>query len=131
MKRFFSKYLPQEGQGLVEYALLLVLVSVVVLGILMVLGPTVGNVFTDVINALGGGSNITITKANYDDGTVHLDATVDGGYDPSVTLTASPGGVMEARKDHYHRIVRNLSGCPCTITVTSSAGGSATVRVGP
>ncbi len=43
-----------EGQGLVEYALILVLVAVVVIAILTVLGPQVGNVFSKVNCHLGG-----------------------------------------------------------------------------
>jgi pilus assembly protein Flp/PilA len=44
--------LPRKGQGLVEYALILVLVAIVVIVILLVLGPTVGNVFSNVVAAL-------------------------------------------------------------------------------
>jgi pilus assembly protein Flp/PilA len=36
----------EKGQGLVEYALILVLVAVVVIAVLMVLGPIIGNVFS-------------------------------------------------------------------------------------
>ncbi len=42
-------FLPKErekGQGLVEYALILVLVAIVVIAALMILGPIVGNVFS-------------------------------------------------------------------------------------
>lgn len=42
----------EEGQGLVEYALILVLVAVVVIIVLAVLGPTIGNIFSNVINGL-------------------------------------------------------------------------------
>jgi pilus assembly protein Flp/PilA len=42
----------QEGQGLVEYALILVLVAIVVIAILLLLGPVVGNVFSSVIENL-------------------------------------------------------------------------------
>jgi pilus assembly protein Flp/PilA len=35
----------ESGQGLVEYALILVLVAVVVIGVLMVLGPSIKNIF--------------------------------------------------------------------------------------
>jgi pilus assembly protein Flp/PilA len=46
-------YLPrEEGQGLVEYALILVLVAIVVIAILMILGPQIGNVFSRVTSAL-------------------------------------------------------------------------------
>ncbi len=46
-------YLPrEEGQGLVEYALILVLVAVVVIVILALLGPAIGNIFSNVISHL-------------------------------------------------------------------------------
>ena len=46
-------YLPrEEGQGLVEYALILVLVALVVLAVLMILGPQIANVFSQLTNAL-------------------------------------------------------------------------------
>ncbi|MDQ4074928.1 MAG: Flp family type IVb pilin [Chloroflexota bacterium] len=46
-------YLPEEeGQGLVEYALILVLVAVVVIAILAVLGPQLGTVVNDVTNGV-------------------------------------------------------------------------------
>lgn len=45
--------LPQEeGQGLVEYALILVLVAIVVIAILLLLGPTIGNVFSNLVSNL-------------------------------------------------------------------------------
>ncbi len=36
------------GQGLVEYALILVLVAVVVIAVLLLLGPMIGNTFSTV-----------------------------------------------------------------------------------
>ncbi len=47
-------YLPEEreGQGLVEYALIIVLVSIVVIILLSLLGGTVGNVFSRISNSL-------------------------------------------------------------------------------
>ena len=42
----------EEGQGLVEYALILVLVAIVVIAILMILGPQIGNVFSRVTSGL-------------------------------------------------------------------------------
>jgi len=46
-------FLPhEEGQGLVEYALILVLVAIVVIVILSLLGPAVGNVFRNIVNAI-------------------------------------------------------------------------------
>jgi pilus assembly protein Flp/PilA len=46
-------FLPREdGQGLVEYALILVLVAVVVIVILALMGPAIGNVFSEIVNAI-------------------------------------------------------------------------------
>jgi len=44
VKTFYA----ESGQGLVEYAFILVLVAIVVYAALSLLGPTVGNMFTDV-----------------------------------------------------------------------------------
>ena len=38
-----------EGQGLVEYALILVFVTIVVIVILFVLGPAIGNTFSNIV----------------------------------------------------------------------------------
>jgi pilus assembly protein Flp/PilA len=39
----------EKGQGLVEYALILVLVAIVVIAILLIMGPVVGNVFSNIV----------------------------------------------------------------------------------
>ncbi len=41
-----------SGQGLVEYALIIVLVAIVVIAALLILGPVVGNAFSTVNNSL-------------------------------------------------------------------------------
>ncbi|MFN3741493.1 MAG: Flp family type IVb pilin [Anaerolineales bacterium] len=43
----------EKGQGLVEYALILVLVAIVVIAVLTFLGPIIGNVFSKINNTLG------------------------------------------------------------------------------
>ena len=45
----------ERGQGLVEYALILVLVAVVVVAALLILGPLIGNVFTKLNSGLING----------------------------------------------------------------------------
>lgn len=46
-------FIPRErGQGLVEYALILVLVVLVVIVILSLLGPAIGNVFSNIVNGI-------------------------------------------------------------------------------
>ncbi len=62
----------EQGQGLVEYALILVLVSIVVIAILLLLGPVVGNVFSNVTTTLrtaaagGSATSLTVTSITID-----------------------------------------------------------------
>jgi pilus assembly protein Flp/PilA len=42
----------EKGQGLVEYALILVLVAVVVIVVLALFGPAIGNIFSNIWQAL-------------------------------------------------------------------------------
>lgn len=42
----------EKGQGLVEYALILVMVALIVIVILSLLGPAIGNVFSNVIDLI-------------------------------------------------------------------------------
>jgi pilus assembly protein Flp/PilA len=44
----------EKGQGLIEYALILVLIAVVVIVVLRILGPQIGNVFSKVSSSLSG-----------------------------------------------------------------------------
>jgi pilus assembly protein Flp/PilA len=46
----------EQGQGLVEYALILALVSIVVIAVLMLLGPIIGNVFSTINSSLSAAS---------------------------------------------------------------------------
>lgn len=42
----------EKGQGLVEYALILVLVAIVVIAALTLLGPTISGIFTSINDGL-------------------------------------------------------------------------------
>lgn len=44
----------ERGQGLVEYALILVLVAIVVIAILALLGPEIANIFSRITQGLSG-----------------------------------------------------------------------------
>jgi pilus assembly protein Flp/PilA len=44
----------EKGQGLVEYALIIVLIAIVVIVALSLLGPVIGNVFTEIATTLQG-----------------------------------------------------------------------------
>ena len=49
LRSFFAK---DDGQGLVEYALILVLIAIVVIGVLSVLGSKVSDVFSSINSGL-------------------------------------------------------------------------------
>lgn len=42
----------EKGQGLVEYALILVMVALVVIVVLLTLGPVIGNTFSNINSSL-------------------------------------------------------------------------------
>ena len=47
--RAFMSYFPPQGQGLVEYALLILLVGIAVIVMLTLFGSGVGNMFNNII----------------------------------------------------------------------------------
>ena len=49
LRSFFAK---EDGQGLVEYALILVLIAIVVIGVLSLLGGKVSTVFSTINSGL-------------------------------------------------------------------------------
>jgi pilus assembly protein Flp/PilA len=42
--------LREEGQGLVEYALILLFIAIVVVAVLLIFGPAVGNLYSTIVN---------------------------------------------------------------------------------
>lgn len=79
----------EKGQGLVEYALILVLVAIIVIAILMLLGPTVGAVFSEVTDALlnmGRPHPITGVSVTRNGMSVHVFVTVAESTTVTVTL---------------------------------------------
>jgi len=56
MNKLFSNKKQEKGQGLVEYAIILALVAIVVIGVMTVLGKKVCNTMNGVSNSLDGGS---------------------------------------------------------------------------
>ncbi len=52
--KFINVAAKEKGQGLVEYALILVLIAIVVIVVLGLLGEQVTNVFEQITDGLGG-----------------------------------------------------------------------------
>ena len=51
VRPFFER--EEEGQDMIEYALLAALISIVAIAIILLVGPYLDNLFADVVNALG------------------------------------------------------------------------------
>ena len=47
----------EKGQGLIEYALILVLIAVVVIVVLRILGPQIGGIFSNINTSLSNAPN--------------------------------------------------------------------------
>lgn len=52
VKNFFEGLKDEEGQGLIEYALIVLLIAIVVIAILTAVGGSVQNVFTSINDSL-------------------------------------------------------------------------------
>jgi pilus assembly protein Flp/PilA len=53
LQRLIDVLAHDEGQGMVEYALILVLIAVVVIAVLIIVGNQVQNVFCNISGAIG------------------------------------------------------------------------------
>jgi pilus assembly protein Flp/PilA len=52
-RKFIMLFAPQQkGQGLVEYAIILALVAIVVVAVVRLIGPRVGNTFSNINSQL-------------------------------------------------------------------------------
>lgn len=84
----------EEGQGLVEYALILVLVAVVVIAILLLLGPAVGQVFSQIVFRLYAGGGPTGVTVTYNGNPSVQETTTELGcqYTATVSVSATKDG---------------------------------------
>ncbi len=91
MNLLFSPSKQTKGQGLVEYAIVIALVAIVVIAVVRVMGPNIGNTFSTINNSLPGDS----AGGGGDDG--------GGGGDDSGgwTFSSSEGGVVNVPSGNY------------------------------
>ena len=54
LKNFLGKFSREEGQGLVEYALILVLIAIVVIAVLTATGTSIEGIFQTISDTLAG-----------------------------------------------------------------------------
>jgi pilus assembly protein Flp/PilA len=125
------KKLSQErGQGLVEYALILVLVAIVVVGILLTMGPTIGNLFSDIKDVLlagsggGGSSVITGASASRSGSTVRVSVSVS--TSTTISISTGSGTVSPSSQTCNGSCTFTITGVPGAGSATVSGGGEST-----
>ena len=126
----------ERGQGLVEYALILVLVAIVVIGVLRVLGPVVGEVFSQVTaalnleNPLAPDSSDIITDvqvARTGASNNHVNVTITVSTNTTVTIDDSQNAATISNQPCNGSCTYTLIGVGAnsgTATVTDADGGS-------
>jgi pilus assembly protein Flp/PilA len=126
---FGKKVFTEEGQGLVEYALILVLVAIVVIAILLQLGPAVSDVFAQVADALGYSSitNVSVERGGPGNSQKVI-VTIAVSTNTTVTLTDAGGTEltppMSCSGSCGYTFTNPNAG---SVTVTAEAGGRRTV----
>lgn len=113
----------EKGQGLVEYALILVLVAIVVIGVLLLLGPTVGQVYCRIANTLEPGSCGVITA-------VSAERTGNGhGNDVVVTITVSKNSSVTVSDSQNASPETTTCNGSCSVTLSGVGVNPGTVTV--
>ena len=122
-----------KGQGLVEYALILVLVAVVVIAVLTLLGPQVGNVFSRIIDGLsvvdgsgGGGGGSVSPPASAD---VTGVSAFRGGPDVVVSISVSANTNVAVTDSQGGKTASTGCNLSCTVTLPAVGPDPGTVTV--
>ena len=127
------KHLSREkGQGLVEYALILVLVAIVVIAVLLLLGPVIGNVFSNItaelLNPTGGGGGSqdsgAITGVSIAKITGSIQVTVSVSKPTTVSVSATSGTIDTPTKSCSGSCKFVIESPGASGTATATGGGS-------
>jgi pilus assembly protein Flp/PilA len=115
--------LAEKGQGLVEYALILVLVAIVVIASLLLLGPTVAQAYCRVVGALQPGSCGVIT-------TVSANRTGGGnGNDVVVTITVSTSTSITVSDSQSGQTGGTTCASSCSVTLAGVGNNAGAITV--
>lgn len=120
-------FLREKGQGLVEYALLIVLIAMVVLGILTLLGPQISGAYGRIISALGGGVITNVRVNGVDPGGTGYVVKLTVSVSEATSVTASSGSSSNPVSCSPPSCEVWISGVPSahgSFTVTAAKGGS-------
>ena len=123
-----SRYVSEKGQGLVEYALLLALMSVVVIGILALLGPTVNTAYAQILNGLQPSGAIESASATRTGNGTGNDVVVSISVLTSTPVTVndaqSGGSVSTTCNGSCSVTLTGVGHSASLVTITASSGGT-------
>ena len=123
MKHFKLKSLlhtwSQSGQGLVEYALIIALVAVVVIGALLLVGPALERVYSQVLCALDLQSDIRAVTVGGTPPTLSVNVDVRRSTQITISGDASGGGPCNGGVCTYSVNAPNHG----SMRITASGGG--------
>ncbi|MGB6894920.1 MAG: hypothetical protein WBF37_03105 [Dehalococcoidia bacterium] len=125
----------ERGQGLVEYALLLVLTSLVVTVTLALVGPGVKSVYCQTMVRLNPATSdycaggITPLNANYSPGSqkLHIMAKLPRGSEAELFVDSQP--MQRQGSSTVFKYVITTADPPSSVTITSDEGGIIIVDV--
>jgi len=111
----------EQGQGLIEYGLTIILIAVVVMLVVTALGPQIGGIFSRVVVAVDGGVLVSATasRTGYGNGN-DVVVSISVAENSSVTVTDSQSGKTVA--------VNCSSSCKTTITSVGASAGTLTLE---
>ena len=129
-----SRRTREQGQALVEYALILVLVSLVATITLSLVGPALKDVFCDVVLTIQPGGTdacgvVRILNAHYSGDELKVMAKVPPGSPATLTLIGYGPMVRQGTSHVFKLHITIPPPPPSTVTVQSSEGDSETIDV--
>ena len=108
----------ERGQGLVEYGLILVLISISAVAMMALLGDQVGSAFQSVTNAIGSGPITAVTAERTGNG---------NGNDVVITVEVSEPVTVTATDSQSGKTASTSCANSCTLTITGVGNASGTI----
>lgn len=115
--------LKEKGQGLVEYALIMVLVAVLVIAILLLVGPAISNAFSGVaekLRGVGGSGSGAITGVSVSGGGFGKDLVITVSVSTSTKVSLG-GSLTHSAKTCSGSCTFSFGSYPTHGSVTASA----------
>ena len=110
----------EQGQGLIEYGLTIILIAAVVLLIVTALGPQIGGIFSRIVVAVDGGVLVNATASRTGNG---------NGNDVVVSVTVTDSTFVTATDSQSGQSVSMNCSSSCTATLTGVGANAGTITL--